>query len=125
MTTIIVLIILVVSLGVTLAWALSDPLQKFEPLTDDELLLLTCFDEDYYEDVIVYIRTYNISRRLQSYLATNKLALETLGYYISLKSTHDDVEKKKKFNITDISSQSRSDVDKKVMNSLNRLKKYY
>lgn len=75
----------------------DDPLQKYEPVTDDELLLLTLIDESYYGDLLFYVRTMTMTPALQDYLADKKNVLEALSYYMLLQSARIEQEKKDKW----------------------------
>jgi hypothetical protein len=56
--------------------------RKQDPrLTDEEIMLLSLVDEQHYDDLLHYIRTFEMSAELSDYLATNKMALKALSYY--------------------------------------------
>lgn len=77
-----------------------DPLSKFEPITDDELLLLSTIDESFYEDMLVYTRTMKMSIELEDYLSDKKDILEALSYYMMLQFAKIEKDKKEQFEIT-------------------------
>ena len=74
-----------------------DPLEKYEPISDDEFLLLTVVDESLYEDLLCYTRTMLMSVRLQDFLSDKKDALESISYYMMLQVLKSEQEKKEKW----------------------------
>lgn len=94
-----------------------DPLSKFEPITDDELLLLSIIDESFYEDMLVYARTMKMSIELEDYLSDKKDILETLSYYMMLQFAKIEKEKKEQFE----SSAQGQHVEKKQLSHNEKL----
>lgn len=72
-------------------------IDKFEPLSDYELLLLSEFDDKYYVDVLTYVRTLQMSDALQSHLNANKDALVVISEYMALQITREQIQKKKQW----------------------------
>ena len=87
-----------------------DPLVEHEPITDEELLLLTLVDDKHQPALLTYVRTLNMSNDLQDYLKDKKEALESISYYMLTQSAKVEQEKKDKWE--------KSRVDPKVQSCL-------
>lgn len=74
-----------------------DPLVKFEPITDQELMLLSLIDEDFYVDLLEYIRTMNMSSRLQDHLKDKTEALKSIKYYMLTQAALTEHEKRSRW----------------------------
>lgn len=97
-TGIILCSIIMLCICVKKLWTLlSDPLWEFEPITDDEALLLTVVDEKHYADLLRYARTMEMSQELQSHLKDDKLALESISYYMLCKAAKIENDKKERW----------------------------
>lgn len=80
------------------AW-LYDPLDEYEPVTDEELLLLTVVDEKYYVDLLDYVRTLRMSPELQDYLKDRKESLESISYFLLTQMSMKEQEKRERFEM--------------------------
>lgn len=121
---IIVTLILVFAVTCIVVLSLSrDPLKKFEPITDDELLLLACIDEEFYEDLLTYVRTLIMTARLQEYLSNKKELLEAISYFIMLNVATQEKEKKEDWerNKAEMSAPL-SHTDKIILQRLSAIK---
>lgn len=114
--TIVAIIIVVIGL---IAWLKKDPLSRFEPVSDDELLLLTIVPEDMYEDLLTYARTLKMSERLQTYLSDKKDCLDALSYFMLIQSAKEE-QKRKETLYNDVINFNKSlkHVEKQILNRL-------
>jgi hypothetical protein len=76
---------------------LHDPLDDFEPVTDEELRLLSLIDEKLYVDLLTYVRTMKMSSALSEYLSTRKEILEAISYYMMLHVARAENEKRRQW----------------------------
>jgi hypothetical protein len=115
---------IIIFIGFKLAQYFIDPLKKFEPVTDEELLLLTVVSEDQYKNLLSYIRTLNMSIELQNYLSNKKDALESISYFMMLKAARIEQEKKKRWESERVNEQihTKTHIEKMITQGLNRLK---
>lgn len=81
----------------------DDPLSDFEPITEEELLILSVVDEAHYVDLLRYIRTMEMSPGLQVYLSNEKKALESISYYLMLRVLRQEDHKKREWERARIS----------------------
>ena len=101
----------------------KDPMQRFEPISNDELLLLSSFDDDLIEDVLTYIRTMSMSVRLQDHLSDKKELLETLSYFMLLQAAKQECEKKEQWEKErqDRPRARPSHVEKMILQGIKRI----
>lgn len=99
-----------------------DPLRSFEPVDDEELLLLSTIDESFYADLLIYLRTLQMSARLQDHLKDRRDALESISYFMMLKAARSEDEKRKKWEEERVASKrdpkTLSHIEKMILSRL-------
>jgi hypothetical protein len=99
-----------------------DPLRSFEPIDDEELLLLSTIDESFYADLLIYLRTLQMSAKLQDYLKDRRDALESISYFMMLKAARSEDEKRKKWEEERVTSKrdprTLSHIEKVILSRL-------
>lgn len=102
----------------------KDPLSVFEPVSDDEILLLTTIDdESLYADVLTYVRTLAMSQKLQAYLAEKKEVLDAVSYYMLLQAAKKEEEKKKTWeSLRGVEKHSATHIEKEILKRIKNMK---
>lgn len=99
-----------------------DPLRIYEPISDEEMLLLTFVDEEFYEPLIKYLRTLEMSSELQDFLKDKKPALEAISYYMLISSAREEQRKRDKWEQQRIEPRDNSKLSHTEKMILNRIK---
>lgn len=74
-----------------------DPLERFEPLLDEELMLLAFVDVQHAPAYTEFIRSMAQTPALQAYLAHDKELLEMTNAYLQLKFARAEEDKKRRW----------------------------
>lgn len=117
MLAVISAIIVAAAVALFLVYIISyDELNDYEPITDDELLLLSLVDDRYHVDLLEYARTLRMSIELQDYLKDKKDALSAISYYMLAQAMKKEQEKKEKWK-----NESQSPKDKEALTHNERM----
>ena len=99
-----------------------NPLEKFEPISDDEALLLTIVSDELQVDLLTYARTMVMSGALQVFLSDKKDALESVSYYMLLQTVKKEQDKKDKWEQDRVAPAAPRNHNEKMI--LQRLKRF-
>jgi hypothetical protein len=130
MVVLVILCCIIIVAIVIAALKFDKDLTEFEPITDEELLLLQLVDEKYYADLLTYVRTFSISIEFQDYIANKKDALKAISYYICIQAAKKEKEKREKWEKENLIVEQRpidenrlSHQDKMILASIKRFQK--
>ena len=93
----VVLAVVIACCCVALRIKFFDPLKKFEPLSHEELTLLSFVEIDFAPSYMKYIRTMEMDVELQAYIKNDKQLLEMTNTYLQLQFARAEEDKKKKW----------------------------
>lgn len=99
-----------------------DPLYRYEPVTEEELLLLTLVEDQFYPDLLTYMRTLEMSPELQDYLKDKKDVLESISYFMMTQAAKSEQEKRERLERDRMRSKDESQLSHNERMILRRLR---
>lgn len=92
-------------------------IDKSQVFSHEENVLLSITPPELHRQMINYIRNMEMSNELQDYINSNHEIIEALSYFMSIKFTKADIEKKEKFNLAYV-PRVKTYYEKKILASL-------
>jgi len=120
-----VIITILIILGIVVfIYVRYDPLSKYEPISEEEMLLLTLVDEEFFPHLLEYVRTLRMSIELQDHLKDRKESLESISYFMLVQAARSEQEKKDRWEKDRSSRKNESLLSHNERMILQRLKRW-
>lgn len=116
--------LIIITIACTIAAIRYDHLLEYEPISNEELLLLTLVDEEFYTQLLEYVRTMNMSLDLQNYLRDKKDVLESISYYMLTRVAQSEQEKKERWEKDRANPKAVSSLSHNEKMILQRIKRW-
>lgn len=104
-------------------YRLTKRLEAFEPISEEELTMLSYIDEKYYVDMLTYVRQMTMSVELQEYLAQRKDLLEAVSYYMLLQTLRADISRREEWEKNKSTGTPKTHVERMILKRLQSAQK--
>jgi len=103
----------------------KNKLSDYEPISEDEMLLISIVDEKFWTQMLDYTRTMRMSPGLMDYIKDKKEVLEAINYFVLLQSAKKEKELKENWQNGENGNLQKQEIthnEKMILQRLSRWK---